>query len=240
MPLSISTFRFWIITVAATLCAGLTGSLGVWQLSRADEKRGLEERIVQREVMTPLGNADVSSDPIADTLLHRHVRLYGRWRTEASVFLDNRPMGGRSGFILITPLHLADTGHTILVQRGWVPRDFLDRSKVPMVPTPQGDVEVIGRLARPPSQLFELGTAQGGTIRQNLDLVEFSRETGITLIPASVLQVGTSSEGLLRDWPRFEAAAHKHHGYAAQWFAMSAIIAGLYFWFQWISPRRQR
>ena len=116
----------------------------------------------------------------------------------------------------------------------------MDRSLVPVVPTPQGEVEITGRLAPPPSQLLELGEAQVGAIRQNLYLDAYANETGLNLIPASVLQSGPSPEGLQRDWPRFEAAVHKHHGYAAQWFAMSAVVTGLYVWFQWILPRRRK
>jgi surfeit locus 1 family protein len=32
----------------------------------------------------------------------------------------------------------------------------------------------------------------------------------------------------------------KHHGYAFQWFALSALIAGLYVWFQLLRPRLAR
>lgn len=231
--------RFWITTVAAVLCAGLTASLGVWQLSRAAQKQALEDRIAERADLAPLGGAELPTEPSLDEAMHRRVRLRGQWLAEGSVFLDNRPMGGRSGFILVTPLQLVDSERAILVQRGWVPRNFMDRSKVPLVPTPAGEVEVVGRLAPPPSQLFELGEAQGGSIRQNLNLDAVARDTGLSLVPASVLQTGVSPEGLLRDWPRFEAAVHKHHGYAAQWFAMSAVIIGLYVWFQLISPRRR-
>lgn len=231
-------FRFWLITVAAVLSAGLTASLGVWQLSRAAEKQALEDRINERAALPPLSEAGLPDGPALDEALHRPVLLRGEWVSGASVFLDNRPMGGRSGFILVTPLRLKGSERSLLVQRGWVPRDFTDRSKVPAVPTPEGWVEVVGRLAPPPSQLFELGEAERGPIRQNLSIDGMARDTGLSLMPVSVLQTGASPEGLLRDWPRFEAAVQKHHGYAAQWFAMCAVIAGLYVWFQLISPRR--
>lgn len=230
--------RFWLITVAAVLSAALTASLGVWQLSRAAQKQALEDRINERAALPPLSETELPSDPTLDEALHRPVLLRGEWVPGASVFLDNRPMDGRSGFILVTPLRLSGSGRSLLVQRGWVPRDFTDRSKVPAVPAPEGLVEVTGRLAPPPSQLFELGEAERGPVRQNLSIDGMSRETGLSLIPASVLQTGASPEGLLRDWPRFEAAVQKHHGYAFQWFAMCVVIAGLYVWFQLISPRR--
>lgn len=230
--------RFWLITVAAVLSAGLTASLGVWQLSRAAQKQALEDRINERAALPALNETMLPEGTALADALHRPVLLRGEWVPGASVFLDNRPMGGRSGFILVTPLRLKGSERSLLVQRGWVPRDFTDRSKVPAVPTPEGWIEVAGRLAPPPSQLFELGEAEHGPIRQNLSIDGMSKDTGLSLMPASVLQTGTSPEGLLRDWPRFEAAVQKHHGYAFQWFAMCAVITGLYVWFQLISPRR--
>lgn len=233
--------RFWTVTVAAALTVGLTASLGVWQLSRAAQKRGLERDIADRSAMAALDTSGLlAAQRDTEAVLHRTVRLQGRWVASASVFLDNRPMSGRSGFILVTPLRLAGSDQAVLVQRGWVPRDFQDRTRVPEVSTPAGEVEVQGRLALPPSRLFELGAATQGRIRQNLDLDALARDTGLMLLPLSVLQQGPSAEGLQRDWPRFESAEHKHLAYAAQWFAMSAIAAGLYAWFQLISPRRRR
>ena len=35
------------------------------------------------------------------------------------------------------------------------------------------------------------------------------------------------------------AGVDKHHGYAFQWFALCALTAGLYVWFQIIQPRRR-
>ena len=32
----------------------------------------------------------------------------------------------------------------------------------------------------------------------------------------------------------------KHHGYAFQWFALSALVIVLYVWFQHIRPARRR
>ena len=43
-----------------------------------------------------------------------------------------------------------------------------------------------------------------------------------------------------RDWPRPALDVHKHYGYAFQWFALAALIAGLYVWFQLIRPRLRR
>lgn len=235
-----SRARFWIVTVVAACTVGLTASLGVWQLGRATLKETLASQIAERQTQPALDGRQLP-DTIDEVqaLLHRSVRLRGEWVPQASVFLDNRPMAGRTGFLLVTPLRL-DDGRAVLIQRGWVPRDFQDRLRVPNVDTPTGPFELQGRLAPLPSRLFEFAGAESGLIRQNLNFELFSRQTGLPLLPLSVLQMGESPEGLLREWPRFEATVHKHHGYAAQWFAMAAVAAGLYVWFQLISPRRRR
>jgi surfeit locus 1 family protein len=233
--------RFWVVTAATALTMGVTGALGVWQLGRAAQKADLEARIERQGALPPWTNRELLGDESPELGIHRKVDLTGHWAPGVSVFLDNRPMNGRSGFVLLTPLRLAGSERAVLVQRGWVPRDFQDRSKVPAVETPMAEVRVQGRLAPPPSRLFELGAGSGGPIRQNIDLQAFARETGLQLlVDVSVLQSGGEAPGLERHWPRFATDVHKHHGYAAQWFAMCAVAGFLYLWFQIIIPRRKR
>ena len=231
----------WAVVCAATVFTmAVTASLGLWQLDRARQKIDLQAQIDQRANLPAWQVHDLlaAGDPLSG--VHRPVQLRGQWVDEASVFLDNRQMGARNGFILVTPLKLAGSPRAVLVQRGWVPRDFTDRSRVPTINAPPGEVQVEGRLAPPPGKLYELGEAGGGAIRQNLDVGVFARETGLKLLAVSVQQSGPSPEGLLREWPRAAVGVHKHHGYAFQWFALCALAGLLYLWFQIISPRRKR
>jgi len=73
---------------------------------------------------------------------------------------------------------------------------------------------------------------QRGAIRQNLDLAQYKAETGLALLPITLVQTGAASEGLLREWPAVNLGVEKHYGYAFQWFGLAALIAGLYLWFQ--------
>lgn len=234
-----SPLRAGFIALAALVTMGITASLGFWQLSRASEKQGLEELINARAQLPPISANDLLSAHRVAEGIHRLATLSGEWVPSATVFLDNRPMGGRSGFIVVTPLRLEGQMQSILVQRGWVPRDFTDRTRVPPISTPAGLVAVEGRLAPPPSHLFELGPSEPGPIRQNIDIEAFAREAGLNLVNASLLQTAPAAPDFERDWPRFAAGVQKHHGYAFQWFAMCATTALLYLWFQIISPRRK-
>lgn len=232
--------RFWVVTLATAFTMAMTASLGVWQLGRASQKQALQSQVNQRSELPPWTERDLlgAGDPKAG--LHRTVQLQGQWVAEANVFLDNRQMDGRVGFFLVTPLRLSGSDRVILIQRGWVPRDFTDRSRVPAVETPEGLVYVEGRLAPAPGKLFELGAAGAGPIRQNIDVAELSQETGLALLDFSVLQTGDPTDGLQRNWPRITEGVHKHHGYAFQWFGLCALAGILYVWFQFISPRRKR
>lgn len=236
--------RRWIVLIAAVLGIVVTARLGVWQLSRAAEKEALQSALDARSALPELSQSTLpASEADAHAEHHRPVRLRGEWKQGATVYLENRQMNGRPGFYVLTPL-LLGPGDAVLVQRGWAPRSMQDRTQVPQPPTPTGPVEVVGRIAPAPAHLYDFaGAKASGVIRQNLDLAEFSREIGLGLRPWSVLQAdgpGQVSDGLSRQWARPAADVQKHYGYAFQWFALCALMAGLYVWFQFILPRRQR
>lgn len=244
--------RFWSVTLAAVLAVGVTASLGRWQMDRAAQKQALQTAVETRATQSPLTSHEAvqalrpGAEQAADQL-HRTVYLRGRWLAEHTVYLDNRQMNGRPGFFVLTPLQLEGAAHSVLVQRGWIARNFQDRTALASVETPQGEVEVTGRLALGPSRLLELAGADKGPgtsrIRQNLELAAFAAETGLALAPLTVVQTQGPADGLLRQWPAFSAGVEKHHGYAFQWFGLSGLIALLYVWFQFVRrlhPRSPR
>jgi surfeit locus 1 family protein len=173
-------------------------------------------------------------------LSDRRVDIAGQWQATRTVYLDNRPMNGRPGFWVMTPLQLSGTDSMVLVQRGWIPRDFADRSRLAPVETNSQEVRLQGRMAPAPAKLYAFKGADTGLIRQNLDIGVWAAETGLPLLPVLVLQTGSASEGLQREWAAPNTGIDKHLGYAAQWFGLSALVLGLYVWFQWIAPYRKR
>ncbi len=236
--------RTTVIALAASFGIGVTVSLGAWQLRRAAHKIALQDALDSRAGLKPLSAADLATSfDAAAAQYYRAVLLRGHWLRQHSVFLENRQMNARVGFYLVTPLQLEGRTDAVLVQRGWVPRDLRDRTLLPPVATPEGSIEVEGHIAPPPARLYEFAPSGFGLIRQNLVIAEFARETGLGLAPLSVLQdesKGAAGDGLLRRWTRPAVDVQKHYGYAFQWFALGALMAGLYVWFQLIRPRWKR
>ncbi len=230
----------WLLLLAL-LVAALTARLGLWQLDRAAQKEQVQQALDTRVAMAPLTAAELPRGAAEVAALeHRRVVLQGQWLNDSSVYLDNRPMNGRVGFYLVTPLRL-DDGSAVLVQRGWLPRDLQDRTRVAAPPAGAASAVVQGRMAPALARLYEFDAAASGSIRQNLDVDAYARETKLPLRPWVLIQDDTPlADGLLRQWPAPNTGLAKHHGYAFQWFSLSALTIGLYVWFQIIQPRRRR
>jgi len=231
--------RFWIVTLAALVVVGGTFALGQWQLRRAAQKEAVQAAIDGKNGLPALDTVALLATKNIAEEIYRPAVLEGVWQAPYTVYLDNRPMNGRIGFWVLTPLKLQGSGQVIMVQRGWAPRDFSDRARLPPLLTPGGVVTVHGRIAPPPSKLYEFKDADTGSIRQNLDLAAFRLETGLPLIEqASLLQTDAPSEGLLREWAAPNLGVDRHYGYAFQWFALCALVGLLYAWYQIFLPLR--
>jgi surfeit locus 1 family protein len=248
--------RFWLITIAAIVAVVVTLKLGFWQLSRAHEKLALQASIQSQATLPALNAAALVPAqilPQTTSLLHRTITLTGYWLPQRTLFLDNRQMDGKPGFFVVTPFEFINPAtsvsvsskQTILVQRGWLPRNFLDRSKLPVINSDAAEQTIKGRIALSPSKLFEFKGTETGAIRQNIDIDALSKEFKIDLLPYSLLQLDndvadagkdTQPDQLLRQWAQPNYGSEKNYGYMVQWWALSALISILYVWFQLIRP----
>jgi surfeit locus 1 family protein len=269
----------WLILVVALISVVITASLGAWQMRRANFKEQLAVQIFERTRLAALENTALNASNFVAanreeaTWLNRRATLQGRWLHEHTVFLDNRAMqvagSQRVGFYVATPLAIEGGNKVIWVQRGWLPRDFQDRSKVPALPEATQTITVQGRLIANVSKAYEMQSAttlsasapkiaasappadnttgaRPSRIWQNVPTVDWGVKA---LLPMALLQASSELAAdslpnppqevlLLRDWAAADTGVAKHYGYAFQWFALSALLSGLYVWFQLIVPRR--
>lgn len=231
-----------LVLLAAVAGVLLTASLGRWQMGRAAQKQAIAQLRAERAAMPELDSADlrIASDDDLQALLHRRTTVRGHWLPEHTIWLDNRQMQGRTGFHVLTPLQLEGSSQVVLVQRGWAPRNFMDRTALPAIQTPPGPVTVQAKVLPWPSRVYDFAQAEEGPIRQNLVFEDYRGQTRLPLQPLSLQQTDADSHGLQRDWPEWASGVAKHHGYAFQWFGLSGLIALLYVWFQIVQPRRKK
>jgi surfeit locus 1 family protein len=236
-----STWRRTAAWAAALCLTALTAGLGVWQWGRAETKGAQLAAAQARQHSPAWGNAQWPCAQVAPGTTDAHgtealprfqpARLSGQWLSGLSVWLDNRPMDGRTGFILVTPLRLSSpaqcAGQVVLVERGWVPRNAAQRDQLPPLPLESGEATVIGHLEPSVSAAYALGQEPevsptwpaSPPIRQNADaglwqrwLARASQGQSVAwqLSPGVLRQhesapsaapVGAPPSVLLRHWP---------------------------------------
>jgi cytochrome oxidase assembly protein ShyY1 len=218
-------FRFRTIPFLATLVLVALGiALGNWQVRRAAEKTALQSRLTQRSALPPLALDGKPVDPAA--IEYRHVIVTGEFVPNWPLFLDNRPLEGRTGFVLLMPFKIAGSDEVVLVARGWMPRDPAVHDRVPHVATPPGRTTIEGLAVLHPARVMELGKApppKPGAIVQNLDAAGFAQASGMSVLPVLVEQTSLDGTELIRKWPAPAVDVDRNKGYAFQWYALAAM-----------------
>lgn len=143
-------YPFLTLCTFVALCVLL--GLSVWQFKRLAWKEALIARMEEQMAAAPLLPKS-KAELLALPEFHR-VKLTGTFRYGGTLLHQARYYKGNLGFHLITPFTLA-SGETILINRGWVPKDFRTNPKAEPE-NPQGQVTLIGitRKSELPSYFF--------------------------------------------------------------------------------------
>jgi len=224
------SFRFrWVPFIAVTLVVAVGVALGNWQLRRAEQKLALQQQMSARAEFVPVNSNALT--PAQTPEEFRRVVAEGEFISSWAVYLDNRPYQGRAGFYLLMPFKLAGSEQSVLVLRGWFPRDAINREHIPTIPVPQGVIQLEGRVRASTGKLLQLGEAavlQPGAIAQNVDIAEFARASKLSMQTFIIEQTNDTADGLVRDWPMPSVGIDTHKGYAFQWYSL-ALVAALFF-----------
>ena len=210
---------------AALVGFAVTIALGMWQLRRAAEKTALDQTWDAAQIGAPLVLHTAADVAAVAASLPRRVRVGGEFDYPRTYWLDNRPLAGRAGFLVVTPLRLDGTQQVVLVNRGWAARDPGDRTRLPAIGRPAGSVEIEGIAVADMPRVFDLGEQGAGVIRQNLDGREVESEIGMPVAHFVIQQTSALDDALDRHWTPPASGAERNRGYAFQWFALATLIA---------------
>lgn len=242
--------RAILVASTAALAVVLLGvSLGLWQLRRAGEKAATQAAM-DRAVAAPArvldageGGAGREPLPPAATIDGSRVQAIGVFDAGRSVFLDNRSRKGVAGLHVLTPLRLSGSGGYVVVLRGWVARDPIDRNRLPEIRTPSGPVRIEGIATADFQQPMLLGEdpvpGTDDRLWQHFSFEKFARWYGAAPYPLIVRQTVEPGyrDDLARDWNSPGMSAGRHQAYAFQWFAMTACAIVIWLILMW--RRRQ-
>jgi surfeit locus 1 family protein len=212
--------------LAAVAGVLLTGLLGNWQLNRAAEKAQLQRRIDHAGGQPPMQLGATAVNPVDVDYLPVEAR--GEFKSDGTVYIDNRIRNGVAGYEIVTPLRIEGSTRYVLVNRGWV-KAGASRSQLPEVATPTGAVTIAGIALPGNPRFFELSSrVQTGRLWENVTVDRYSRVFGQNVQPIFIQQHNDLGDGLTREWTRPDAGIDRHRAYALQWFSMCAAIIAIY------------
>jgi surfeit locus 1 family protein len=232
-----------VVVAIAVMMMALTIELGRWQTRRAEQKIELQQHLTAAAsaVALPIEG----SNPIAEHLVWHRVMVSGTWLPADVVYLDNRPTDdGRVGFYVVMPLKLA-SGVVVLVNRGWLPRNFEQRTNITAYQTPSGPVDVTGVALPDETHFMDLGDVSPpvNSIWENLSFDKYVRASGLSPLHLVIRQDNQMLDGLSRAWPDrgavLQGEINRHYGYTFQWYAM-ALAIGLLLLYYGLKQRRPR
>lgn len=220
--------RRWAGYLALTVVFAIVCScLGMWQFARRAEARAEIARIDANydAPAVPLTEALPSLESFDEDQKWTPVLLEGRYLTDAELLVRNRPLAGRPGFEVLTPLLLED-GSVFVVDRGWVPTGSLQDAPDDVPPAPEGNVTVTARLkaGEPtlPSRTTIEGSGQIPTVHlpqvaEMLDRPVYTGAYGLvaTEDPAPASAPVSAAKPVRDEGP--------HLSYALQWFVFALL-----------------
>jgi len=194
--------------------------MGIWQVSRANEKKALLKAYAQRTKLIPM-KATAILQP-GDWRFYR-AELTGIFDNAHTLLLDNKTHEGKIGYEVYTPFISTHLSTPILVDRGFIPMGNT-RKVLPVIPAIKGTLTLTGMLNAPPAYV-SLGTltdtpANTWPMRiEYVNLKELSSLFKQALFPY-VLHITPTDPVLMKP--------EKHMGYAVQWFAFALTLLILF------------
>jgi cytochrome oxidase assembly protein ShyY1 len=224
----------WRITLFTVVLVPLMIGLGFWQLQRAAEKSSLAASFEARQQKEPARIEVLRGQP-ASSLAYAPVQLSGHFLPEAYFLLDNQVRGGQFGYEVLGVLQLDGDGGTVVVNRGWIAGDA-SRQSLPSAPVVEAPVTVTGHVYVAPGKPFLLAEQQfDAGWPKRIQAVEMDK-LAAAIAPLQrgdtfpyMVRIDAGEIGALSvDWQVVNMSPQKHQAYAAQWFAMAAVLFGFY------------
>ncbi len=214
------------VTIAALIASAILVGLGVWQLQRLQWKLGLIAEVESHMTAPPL-SLDEALKGTADAMQYRRVALGGHFDNTKEAYVFTTREGGEAVYHVLAPF-LADGGQTLLVDRGYIPKDKLDpATRIPI----EGTTRLVGVWRVPDAPgAFTPAPDTVHRIWYSRDLKGIAAADHVQLAAPVVIEAdATPNPG---GWPKggqtVVSFRNEHLSYAVTWFGLAAGLLGVY------------
>ena len=217
------------MTIACAILFTILCGLGVWQLQRLQWKLALIATVNAHMKAAPVSLDQIAAMP-ADEAQYRRVILHGRFAHANEAYVFTTDASGAPVYHVLTPF-LTDTGKTLMVDRGAVPKEKLDASSR-AAGNPSGDVAVTGVWREPdPPGPFTPAPDTVHRVWYARDLAAIAMADRITLSAPVLIEADATPN--LGGWPKggqtVVSFRNQHLSYAVTWFGLAIVLLGTWF-----------
>jgi surfeit locus 1 family protein len=199
--------------------------LGFWQIERAGSKASLIQEFELEQSKAPKGISGSSKQ-------WSKVFIEGFYDPTQQVLIDNQIKDGVVGYKIYTPFYY-EQDQAIFVDRGWISQGRT-RNDLPNVNFNPTKLRIIGTLVKPEKEVLagnELLTNEWPLVSQTKSpsLIQQAYEKKFSDM-VLILDPGSLFINEHVALTPFVITPIKHYGYALQWFTMSIVLAGMFFY----------
>jgi len=228
-----------LLALAMLLAAGFVG-LGIWQFERLAWKLDLIARVearVSAPATAPPG-PDAWAEVNAEADEYRHVSAAGHFLNDREALVQAVTEQG-PGYWVVTPF-VADSGFTILINRGFVPSDRRERS-TRLAGNIEGHATVKGllRLSEPGGGFLHANDPAHGRWYSR-DVAAIAKEDGLDKAAPYFIDADATPNagGLPLGGLTVTHFPNPHLAYALTWFALAALLVAAVGYIAWRSRRQ--
>ena len=221
----------WLLFIVGAILVIQFGALSVWQVSRGLEKRADRAAFADRSSFAHFRHG-------TEVRPYQAIEADGRFDAGRQFLIDNIILNARYGYYVLTAFEIAADEPLLIVNRGWIekPGRTPDMAAIAMkIAVADSPLTVRGHVSSLPGHGSRTGKAiLSRDTWPQVAVFPTLQDLALSLgrdVEAIVLLMDPGDEhGFLRHWVPEEMGPGKHFGYALQWFAMGAALAGLLIW----------
>ncbi len=213
--------------LAGLVLLGLFVTLGMWQLDRAAEKRGISDSF-------NAGGDYIALSADASYALYQPLQVSGRYLADRQFLLENIVQDSRLGYYVVTPFEYAVDKPLLLVNRGWIAREP-EQGSLPDISVSDDGVHVVrGRVGGLPRVGIRPGPPFDKTSSWPIQAVwptvdDLASALQRDVLPFVLLADPGADTAFVRRWEPQQIGPMRHLGYAFQWFALALTVVVIAF-----------
>nr|CAD7198284.1 unnamed protein product [Timema douglasi] len=236
-----STSSFTLPSLVFLLIPVTAFGLGTWQVKRRKWKLELIENLAKR-FNAPPQNLPYDLSELNE-MEYSSVRVKGRFDHSQELYMGPRSLlvggdaagqggmfsqssGSQTGYLVITPFHLADRDLTILVNRGWVPAKMKnpEQRKHGQV---EGEVELVGLVRLNETRPTFTPKNSANTLMYR-DLEQMAEMVGAAPVYLEATESSSVPGGPIGGQTRI-SLRNEHMSYIITWYSLGGITAFMWY-----------